>query len=256
MSTPTIVLCAPLCGLFVSLAAAASERQDARDIMKNADALVRKSRTYQAVMVTTGTTPTGSFSMTSVWKLVPTEHKTSIKMNGNLFGEPMFTEIIDDGKTFYAFNVTRKVFSKGPHSLMRFAYPLKLVNEMLGDGEVSYLKPDILMGNKVHVLKKRTNAQFGSDMAPTVHLYFDQSTGRFVQMTMFGELSFEPGTPPKKFGITVSVRNETLNAPVPESVFKFIPPPGAKETQSRGIGMGPMYPMGPGRMGGIRPPGQ
>jgi hypothetical protein len=170
-----------LSGLMFSLVTGVPDDPKAADILRKAVASIRESRSYQAVMVTTGTTPSGGFAMTSEWKLVPVEHKTSVKMSGNVFGEIMTATVIDDGKTLYSFNKERNVFSKGPHSLLKFAYPLKLVNEMLGSGEITYSKSELLMGRKVHVLKKQVT-EFGLGIVPTVLLYFDQSTGRFVQM--------------------------------------------------------------------------
>src|SRR6185503_7004463 len=134
----------------------------------------------------------------------------------------------------------------------RFAYPLRLVSQMLGDGEITYLKTGTLLGRKVHVLKKRVSPRFGLNMDPTVLLYFDQATGRFVQMSMFGKISIKPGAPREKLELTVSVRNEAINSEISESEFRFIPPPGAKEAPARGLRLSPMGPMVPGMAGAGR----
>jgi outer membrane lipoprotein-sorting protein len=73
--------------------------------------------------------------------------------------------------------------------------------------------------------------------------YIDKATGRTRQMRMSGMMSGPQGQS-QPMNINMIIQNEQVNVPIPDSVFKFTPPAGAKEMKG-GMGM-PGPGMGPG----------
>ncbi len=235
--------------------AAGGQQPDGAKILSRAMLAFDDYNTYQVEMLTSRTGPAGNFAMTSEMKLDRKAHRAFIRMSGNLFGQPMTTTVVDDGRTLITYNKERNIFNRGPHAAMTMAFPLKLVNQMLGPGSVSFLKSDTLGGRKVYILKRESQQRFGPGKAPKTLMYFDQATGRFLQLTMTGQIQMKEGAKPETIGLTVFVRNEVVNGAIPDSVFRFTPPVGAKQSEGGRLGMGPMLPgMMGGAMGPQRPP--
>jgi outer membrane lipoprotein-sorting protein len=84
-------------------------------------------------------------------------------------------------------------------------------------------------------------------------MYFDQGSYRFRKMTVTSNQQGPKG--PMHMNMVMMVKNEAVNTPIPDSAFKFVPPPGAKEMKGGmmpGMGMPGMgaprpRPGGPGR---------
>ena len=77
-------------------------------------------------------------------------------------------------------------------------------------------------------------------------MYIDKRSGRMKQVMLNGSQTGPDGKS-MSMNMTMVVKREVLNQPIPNSAFVFTPPPGAREVQ--GDGGGSMIP-GIGGLGG------
>jgi outer membrane lipoprotein-sorting protein len=250
-----------LCALAL-IAAPAPAAPTAQDILKKAEATMNGARTYQAAFRTNVSMgQMGSISMNMRIRAIPNK-KMSMTTTPN--GQPTGMmamgaananmTVVDDGKTFWVYMPAMKMYSKRPSQIaQKKTTDVTGINQFAKVGDVKLLRTENIGGRPAYVIQVIPKAGMLPGAKQTILIYIDRATNRFKQMKMDIQMPAGTGpngqpTPPQTMNTTVVVMNETLNAPIPDSVFKFTPPPGVKEMKggmTGGSGMGM-----PGGMGG------
>ncbi len=224
-------------------------------IIKKAQAAMNNVNSYQAVWeMQTSMGPQGSMSMTMTMKSKPKEGKFIIKIapagkpTGQMAmaGAMMNMEMVDDGKTMYMYMPVMGGYRKGPHTPNMNMKPGDMALRMAKNASFTYKGVSNVGGRPAYVLKVVPKNLPAGVTADTL-LYIDRATNRIRKSTSTQSRG------PQKVSTVMLVKSDAVNGPIPDSAFKFVPPPGAKEIQGGGPGMGPMIPgMVPGG-GGPRP---
>lgn len=239
---------------------------DPAAIMRKAAEAVKKAKTYQATWhIVTSMGDMGSLTMEMVMKTTadgkahvttkPIGTPTGMMAMGAAMAE---TTMVSDGKTLW-------VYLKGMNAYQKAPMP-KDANPALGNvlsgvdrpgSKYRYLGTQVIRGKQCHVIgvDAPRPAQAPQDMKMETRAFVEVATGRLRQVksviTMAGmtppgpngQGSSQGNKPAKPMTITTTVVliSETLNAPLSPALFKFTPPPGAREMRGGMIpGMGPM----------------
>jgi outer membrane lipoprotein-sorting protein len=214
-------------------------------------------------------------------KMVPSQGKFAMRMSPAgqatgqmaMMGAMLNMQTVDDGKNMYTYSPLMQGYQKGPHNSKINLDPRKQFMQQAELSKFKYLRTEKLAGQDTHVIEmimdmkkaseaaeKRTGRKMpvpiGQSPPMKAEMYVDVATSRFKQMVMhmdmgpmmgaMGGANAKPGTAPPsmKMDMTMAVKREVVNAPIPESAFKFTPPAGAK-----------LLPGKPGTMGGMGMPG-
>ncbi len=166
----------------------------------------------------------------------------------------MNVEIVDDGKTTYVYHPAMKQYQKMPHGAGRQGMmSLDPKNIPANNPNMTYtmLPQERVGGRPVYVVQMtQKNAPAGRP-GQKILLYVDQGTYRVKQVKISGPNPMAAGS---TVNIVSVIQSDTVNAPIPASVFTFKPPAGATEMKGGAFG-GMGGPGGPGRPGGPRRPG-
>lgn len=222
-------------GALALLASSRLGAQTPEQMIQKAEARVKNAKSYQATIVMQGAMMGGPQTMSSTVKLIPGK-KMAMTM------APLGIQVIDDGITMYSYIPAAKQYSKSP-SQVKNQQQVGL-SQIAGLSRQATLKlrPSENVGGKpAHVIQIIPKAPLGNQKMLML-LYIDKQTNTMRQLktTMTAQM---PGqTKPVTQTMLVTIKDEKFDAPIPDSVFKFTPPPGAKEA----VGMG-------GMMGGTAP---
>ncbi len=230
-------------GALALASASASAAPTPQQIIEKGQARINSAKTYQVTYQMTQTMGAmGSMKMTMNIKAIPGK---KMWMNTTPTGMMM----VDDGKTMYRYIAPMKQYIKGPSQaaksmqlgVSQAAMLAKQMNLKLG-------APASVSGKSCYVIEMTPKkAQPGQSML--LKFYFDQATYAMVKMAMTGSGAARPGQPVQSMQVNMVAVSEKINAPIPDSVFKFTPPAGATEMKPGGAG--PMGGMGgPGGLGG------
>lgn len=241
----------------IGLAASAAAAQDAAAIMKRAEQAIQNARTYQAVwQMTTSMGQMGS--MTMKMEIKKSGNKTAMKMSP--VGQPTGMmamgatmanmQMVDDGKTSWVYLAGMNGYMKQPSQASNRPNPAQMMG--IGGQEATYklLRTEQVGGKPAYVIqvipKNANDPRLRNMQNLQVLAYVDKATGRTRQMRMSGTMSGPQGQS-QPMNINMIIQNEQVNVPIPDSVFKFTPPTGAKQMKG-GMGMpGPGMAPGGGR---------
>jgi len=251
--------CGLVLGALSLLAVRTMAAPTGEEIMKKAAAAMKSARTYQAIWQMSMSMGTmGSMAMNMDIKMIPGKKMrmsmaTAGQPTGQLamMGSMMNMQMIDDGKTMFMYNPVMKQYSKGPSQSKTSQMDLSQMTGIAQGATYKVVGTENVGGrpaHKIEVILK--NMPMGGGGKQSMLIYIDRATNRFRQMKMSMPIPAQPNQPPQQMTMMMVVKNEQINVPIPDSVFRFTPPPGAKE--SKGGMMGGGMPFG-GMMGG--PPG-
>ncbi len=215
-------LAAALCAM--CLAAPAMAADTAEQIVKKAEAAVKSAKTYQAVYsMAMNMGQMGRMQMTMNVKTIPGK-KIAMTMT------PMGVQMVDDGTSMWTYMSAMKTYSKGPSQVAKNSQTSMTQLGGIGNKAVSYklLRTESVAGKLNHVIQIIPKAALAPGVTSTILLYVDQATNRMTQLKVSGSGAVQPGAPPMKQEMLMTVSGEKFNAPIPDSMFKFVPPPGSK----------------------------
>lgn len=231
-------------------AAHAAPAQSAADVMKKANSLYTGAKTYQATMVMDMTM--GALGSMSTVTEVKSVGKTRVSTKTTSQGKPtgqmamgaanLNIQMIDDGTTMYTYMAGQNKYMKRPH--VAGAAGMSSVMPFMGDptklkATYKMLPATTLNGTPVYAIEVTPAA--GSGMpggnGSTTVIYIDKNTYHFKELKV---KSSQPAGQGKTMNMdmTMLIKNEKFNQPIPDSVFKFTPPAGATEMQGFGGMMG------------------
>lgn len=241
-------------GAVLLLATPAIAGPDAKTIVGKARAALKDVKTYQATLVMSmDMGKMGSMSISTqvktlagnktLVKTIPIGQPTGMMaMPGPAVAE---MQIVDDGKFTWFYFKGMNAYSKSPSRKGRLDPGM---SEMIPKGTYKLLSPSKIGGRPVYAIQViPARKMMGNEQKMVI--YIDQATYRLKQVKVTGSSPGGPNQPPQKMAMVVTIKDEKINAPIPDSVFKFTPPPGAKEMQGR------MMP-GPMGMPGMPGPGR
>ena len=140
-------------------------------------------------------------------------------------------------------------YSKGPIQPQMFNPGNMAFQQAKNAANFKYVKTQSLNGKPAHVIQVIPDPKMTRGAKMNMLMFIDTATNRFKQMTMkmngLGGPNAPPNTP-QSMDMKMVVKSETVNAPISDSVFHFVPPPGAKLLKG-----GPMGAMGMPGMGGM-----
>jgi outer membrane lipoprotein-sorting protein len=252
--------------LLSSTAVASLAAPTAQEIMQKSAATMKSSKTYQAVMgMTTSMGQMGSMSLNIDIKKSGEKMSVTTSPSGQATGQMAMgaafatMHMVSDGKTTWTYMPAMKQYFKQaatPSQGNQFD-PTQMYKDPKGMNMNMKLVGTENVGGKPAYVIEMSPKTAGKGPKQTMHFYVDQATYHFKQMKMsmnMGALAGKaagPGAgapPPMTMNMTMVVKSEKIDQPIPDSEFKFTPPPGATEAKG---GMGGM--MG-GMAGGARRP--
>ncbi len=240
-------LCTVLaCGLalITSTALADFAAPTAQQIVAQSKAVMKSAKTYQATlqMNTTG----GPVSMNVSAQIKTTGTKMWAHVGMNMAGpqgqqNPMAAmlqniQVVDDGKNTWTYMPAMKQYSKGPSGgAKQFNFSGQFLNKVETDATLKLLPNENVAGKSAYVVEATPKKAAQNEK---LKLYFDQGTYHLVQMKMNQSRSANGQMPAQQQSMVMVVKDEKVNQPIPDSLFKFTPPPGAKQMQGGGMRMG------------------
>lgn len=256
MNTVYASRCGLLLGALSLLTTRTLAAPSGEEIIKRASAAMQSARSYQAVwQMSMNMGQMGSVSLAMDIKMIPGK-KMYMKMTP--VGQPtgqmamgaamMNMQMVDDGTNMWAYMPAMKQYNKGPSQVKASQMNLTRMAGVAPGATYKLVGTENVGGRPAHKIQVTLkNVQIAGGGKQSMHIFIDQATNRFRQMTMSMALPAGPNQPAQQMNMNMLVTNEKVNAPIPASYFKFTPPPGAREVQG-GPGMG--MPMGGGMMGG------
>jgi outer membrane lipoprotein-sorting protein len=219
--------------------AQATAQPDAGVILQRARKALTGLTSYQARWVMNMTSNVGSLTMNMDMKVIPAQGKLAMTMSpaGKATGQMAMAsmmlqmQMVDDGKTAFFYMPMMGGYQKGPHMKKKMMMgPGEMAFQSTEDASFSYLRTDTVDGRPVHVIQvfpKKMEQNSKGD----VLLFVDQATNRLKRMTMNMGGMPGPQGQAQSMKMRLEVTKEIVNAPIPSSAFKFVPPPGAKQIQ-------------------------
>jgi outer membrane lipoprotein-sorting protein len=206
----------------------ASKAQSAQDLVKKSKEIMKNAKTVQLHMIVENDLGAkGKSSQFTDIKMVPGKR---LAMSGGgtskdsplASGQPR-TQVYDDGTTLYAYLPSKKQYRKMPSQAAKIANISNTIDGKIAGINLVYKKlPDTNFdGTKCYAIQADLP---GSKGATKTIMYIDKSTGlpRGIRTT---------ATQGKEVILktTITMKDVKLNAPIPESAFKFKPPAGSTE---------------------------
>jgi outer membrane lipoprotein-sorting protein len=219
--------------LYLSLALhSGANAQSAEQLIKQAQDKIKNAKSYQAtVVMEVSGTGRPSQTMTSVVKLIPFK-KTALTMT------PPGIQVVDDGQTLYSYLPTAKTYSKGPTQVKSQSIGISQIAGLAKQATFKLRSPAVVTGRPCHVIQIVPKTPVASGGSVEMLLYIDKQTSSMRQFTS-RMTAKAPGQPkPIRQAAIVTVKDERFDAPIPDSVFRFTPPPGAKEGPSMNAMLG------------------
>jgi outer membrane lipoprotein-sorting protein len=222
-------------GAFTLVVLPSAGAQDARAIVQKMVAAYTGAKTYQATY-STQMTMGQQGTLTSTTDVKKSSGKVSVHSTSQgATGMPaggMNMIMVDDGQFQYVYLPAMNQYMKRPHSStgmmgMPSITPGDMAKQVSQDTTTVYklLAPTTMDGRAVYVIEATNPKQ----PAMKNLLYIDKANYHLKQVKLQGGQGRT---------ILLSIKNEKLNAPIPDSAFVFTPPKGATEMKG-GTGMAP-----------------
>lgn len=233
--------------LFASLPGSA---QDVQTILSKVTAAYKSAKSYQAQASVTETRQIGGQQQKRS-STISTKYKAPNKMVTIVQGSDN-VQMYSDGKTMYIYSPKTKEYMKMP-APASFAQPGGMGAVSSGDpsqigaqlqaifGQGGKKLPDRTVGGKpVFVLQSTRSGQSDdgkSSFRMTATAFIDKATYMLRQLSL--EAIQSQGTQKAVQTISVTFASQQINPNLPDSVFAFRPPAGAKERQMQAPPGGP-----------------
>lgn len=231
--------------LLFALTVPATAGPTAAEILKKTQAAVNGAKTYQAtILVSNNAGKLGSMNLRMDVKTSGNKSAITTSVIGQPTGQLAMaaamsgTQIIDDGQNMWVYNTAMKSYSKRPSTGGKGANnPFKDISGLTKNANVAVVGTENIAGKPAYVVQITPKVK-GKGAPDKVLIYIDQASYHMRQMKMNTSAASPQGT--QAISMVMQVQNERLNAPIPDAVFHFTPPPGAKEMQGGGFmgGMG------------------
>lgn len=277
MRRSTVLLGASLTA-WCGIPALAHGAPNAQELLQASSNAIRSARSYESVwLITSSMGSMGSMKMKMEMKMLPREHKLLVQTQPAQGGTGMMamgaamgqSTVVMDGKTLYVYMPMLHQYYKqvlSPEALKSMAGPINLPR---GKGvQMKYLGARAFGGkpcDAVQISVPQTPQTKQMGMTISMVAYLDKTTHRMRGMKQTVVIKNAPpaagsahsgaGQGPMVVTTVMQVVSEKLNAPIPEKIFKFTPPPGATEMpmpSMPGKGSAPGVGM-PGMGGGMMP---
>jgi outer membrane lipoprotein-sorting protein len=215
--------------------AAAQAKPSAVDILKKTQALVDSARTYQAtVLIKSDAGKQGSMTLRTMLKAAGNKQSSSTAVIGQPTGSFAIAamsagiQTVDDGKTMWIYSPMMKGYHKRP-SMGKKAIksPFSDVARLTRDADVSLGGIENVSGKPSYVI--RLTPKQPERKGEKVTIYVEQGNYHMRQMRLESPGRGGDGKAAQPSTVLIQVTNEKFNEPIPDSAFKFTPPPGAKE---------------------------
>ncbi len=204
--------------------------QDAKAIFTKAAAIYTSAKTYQATynsVVTTGAQ--GTMNMKMDMKMNQSKQMNiKMAMSGGMLGaSTMNSQLISDGKFAYTYigmlnGYTKTAVSKSGSAT---GFGISPMDFKAGKGIYKMLPAATVGGKPCYIVEYTPE---GTTNKTTFAIA--KSNYHYVQFKTMTQRSGQP------INVTVDVKKEMFNAPLPASTFVFTPPKGAKEMKGGGMG--------------------
>lgn len=215
---------------FALLCGQAGAAPSPQEVVAKAVARMSNAKTYQATYIMSSPRGTQTLQLKSVAK-----KKQSLTIT------PPGIQVVDDGKTMVMYNKAANVYGKMPSQVANSAGIVSAqLSAMERSSNLKFGAPTRIGGVPVLVIDVTPKQGTGS----SAKLYIEQGSYRIVKIVDQRTMPGAGGKPGQTMSQTITIANEKINAPIPDSAFKFTPPPGAKE----------MAAPAPGGMGGMGGP--
>ena len=232
------------CALVLSvwLASLPASAQDVQTILSKVAAAYKNAKSYQAQASVTETRQIGGQQQKRS-STISTKYKAPNKVVTIVEGSDSM-RMYSDGKTMYIYSPKDKEYMKMP-APTSFAQPGGMSGVASGDpsqigaqlqaifGQGAKKLPDRSVGGKpVFVLQSTRSGQSQdgqSSFSMTSTALIDKATYMLRQLTL--EAVQNQGAQKAKQTISVTFASQQINPQLPDSIFVFTPPAGAKERQ-------------------------
>jgi len=226
------------------------------EILKKTQAIVSSSKSYQATLLLTNNA--GSAGSLSLRMDVKSAGKKGSFVQ-SLIGQPTGqfamlgaavggSTIIDDGTSLWTYTAAnRTYFKRKSVGGKATRSPFSDIESMTKNATVALGGTETVSGKPCYVINV-TSKNPNAKGAQNVKVYIEKSNFHMRQIKINQTVPVSPGGPPQPVAMTIQVQNEKFNEAIPDSVFKFVPPAGAKEMDATGFGN-----MGLGAGGGKAP---
>jgi outer membrane lipoprotein-sorting protein len=229
--------------------------QDVATIIKKTNAVYANAKTYQVTYrLDSSMGAIGTVSQIIDVKMIP-YHKTWITTRAIDKGTsqatmpmPANTQSVDDGNTMVTYIQSTHKYIKRPHTAGTSFNGLKLLARQLtvpmpNTANDKLLPPTIVNGKAAYIIEIDNIV---GQRLETVHIFIDKATYHVLQVRYDIHPSNASGTTAPTGAMTtlMTVKTEKFNQPIPSSLFKFNPPPGATDMQRPSTMMGSALPKG------------
>jgi outer membrane lipoprotein-sorting protein len=242
----SILLRVAAAGLAILPAASVTAAPTAKEIITKARSAMKGLKSYQATVHTTMTG--GPMPMSIIAQIKTAGGKTWAKMTTpppsgqgqpNPFAAMLQNMVVvDDGKNSWTYMPSMKQYRKGPSGQAnQFNFSDQLLGKIDQEATLTYGGTETVAGHPTYVIQASPK-QKRPGSSETVRMNFDQSTYLLVQAKANQSGAATANMPARNQSVTILVKDQKVNQPIPDSVFKFTPPAGATEMQGGGMGMG------------------
>jgi len=237
------------CGAAVfalSSAASAYAAPTAQEILAKSRAAMKGLKTYQATVQTTMSGGPMALNLSAQVKTAGAKSWAKLGMaqpGGNAQQNPFAAMLqnmvmVDDGKNTWTYMPAMKQYRKGPSGQTRqFNVSDQILGKIDQQSNLTYAGAETVGGHPTFVVEAKPK-QPKAGQNEVVRLNFDQATYLLVQAKVNQSSPATAQGPARQQSVHVVVKDQKLNQPIPDSLFKFTPPPGATEAQGGGMGMG------------------
>ena len=274
MRRSLVLLCVVLLACF-GVRAGAGKGPDAESLLAASGKAMAAAKSYESTwLITTSMGSMGSMKMKMEMKALPQKRKVLVRTMPAEGGSGMMamgaamgqSTVVMNGNTMYMYMPMLGGYYKQqlpPDAMKSAMEPIRLPK---GKGVVMRYLGVRKLNGKVYDAVATTFAQTPQSkqvsMTMDMVLYLDRATHRMRAMKQVITLKNGPAPPgapasagkhaPMVITTVMQLMSEKFNAPIPENIFNFTPPPGAKELPMPGAPGGSAVPgfgvpgMGPG----------
>lgn len=226
----------------------------AQQIVKQAEAAYRSARTLQATIQTTvSNSPVGPMvSRTDIktvggkktWARMSMSSASPQAQNNPMMAALSNVQVVDDGKNTYYYSAAMQQYVKEPSGVAAQLLSMdRILERAAQQSTLTLVGTQALAGRPTWVIEATPKDGGVGLRNGRMRLFIDQATHLVDEVRISGTTPAMQGKPERSQSVVIRMSNVRINEPIPDSVFRFTPPPGAHAARP-GAGM-------PGPMGGM-----
>ena len=259
-------VCALLC-LALSAAAAPDGKGIIRKMNEAMKGAMTTGKSYQAVIdMNMSMGQMGNMVSTMDLKVLPGKKMrittTPSKQSTGVFAMAATQgamQMVDDGKALWIYQPAVKQYMKQPSQIAKMGPSAmrnlpgvgnQLDEQILKDSKVVVKGTKQVQGRQAYIVQVTPNKPVRG--VQTMTMTIDSATYRLRGIATEASQAMAPNQPPQRMKMNLTFRNERVGEAIPDSVFRFTPPPGATEMKMPAMGGAPGA-GAPGRPGGPAP---